>query len=173
MNPQLDGFSLPAMLFALPLLTAAIIDLYRLRIPNVIPVSLATLYLALALLHPVAGSPYLWHLAAGFLALLVGFGLFAWGKLGGGDAKLLAAVAMWYGFPLLLPLLVAIAFCGLFVVSGVLAARAAGLGLLLEARGIRISSLQSGTGVPYGVAIAAGGLLMLPSVPLLASFQAF
>ena len=38
------------------------------------------------------------HVGAGALMLLVGFGLFAFGWFGGGDAKLMAAVGLWVGF---------------------------------------------------------------------------
>ena len=55
------------------------------------------------------------HLAAGALVLVVCFGLFAAGWIGGGDAKLAAATALWFGFEQLLPYL---AVAG--VVGGVL-----------------------------------------------------
>ena len=44
-----------------------------------------------------------WHLAAGFLVLSVTFGFFAAGWIGGGDAKLAAVTALWFGFDQLLP----------------------------------------------------------------------
>ena len=43
-------------------------------------------------------AAYGWHFAAGALVLAVTFGLFAMGGMGGGDAKLLAATALWMGF---------------------------------------------------------------------------
>jgi len=43
------------------------------------------------------GAPLLWSLLCGVGGMAVGFALYAWAGLGGGDAKLLAALAMWLG----------------------------------------------------------------------------
>ncbi len=49
----------------------------------------------------------------GFTVLLVTFGMFAMGWIGGGDAKLVSATAIWMGWALLLPyLLIASVFGG-------------------------------------------------------------
>src|SRR5690606_33147277 len=93
------------VLVAMPvlLLAAGLYDLASFTIPNFLSAALAALFLAFA---AAAGfSPALpgWHLGAGVMGLVLGFGLFAFGWIGGGDAKLFAAIALWLGFSDLLP----------------------------------------------------------------------
>src|SRR5260370_40657845 len=53
------------------------------------------------------------HVLAGLIVLVIGSGLFAWGKLGGGDVKLLTATSLWVGWgPTLLDLFLAIGVLG-------------------------------------------------------------
>jgi prepilin peptidase CpaA len=84
--------------------------------------------------------------------------MFAAGKLGGGDVKLLASVGLWFDFGGAVWLLVAVALTG-----GVLAL------LVLVIRSFnwsdeirrRVVLLRPGGGIPYGVAIAAGALIAM------------
>ena len=91
-------------------------------------------------------------LVAGAL-LLIGFGLFAFGHIGGGDVKLLAASALWAGPELILAFLLLTAMAG-----GLLSAA-----LLVQNRYgwvLGFASGDEGAVVPYGVALAAGGLFV-------------
>ena len=80
--------------------------------------------------------------------------------MGGGDAKLLAAASLWFGFENLLPFLAATALAGGVLSLAYLAFSAARVGLGQDTVIAR--------NVPYGAAIAAGGLSVLPD--WLASF---
>lgn len=95
--------TLSSMLFSsglsLLLLAAVISDVTRLRIPNLIPLAVVGLVIA-KLVFGLEASPWIAHLLIALLALLLGFLAFAGGLLGGGDAKLIAALALWFG-PLL------------------------------------------------------------------------
>jgi prepilin peptidase CpaA len=62
--------------------------------------------------------------------------------MGGGDVKLLASTSVWAGPALVFPLLMVTALAGGLVAVGVLAAR------------------RRRSPLPYGVAIAAGGLVV-------------
>lgn len=161
----------PAAMVLLPvygglLAIAAITDLAYLRIPNFIPIALTLAFLIAAALSP---RPVDWisHLGAGGIVLAVGMGLFAWGKIGGGDVKLCAAAALWNGWGLLPSLLLAIGIIGGLVAVFCVVLRQFGVGFLFERYGIPSVALQAGQGIPYGVAIAAGCLLLLPNLPLL------
>lgn len=82
--------------FASLMLWAAATDVRSLTIPNRISLAIIMLYPAYVL---SAGQPVDWSgalIVAGSL-LAVGFAAFAFGLLGGGDAKLLAAGALWAG----------------------------------------------------------------------------
>jgi hypothetical protein len=64
-------------------------------------VSLALLagFLMLALLGGMGLHELLMHLAAGASLLVIAFACFAFGWIGGGDAKVASAAALWFGFP--------------------------------------------------------------------------
>ncbi|MGH6931501.1 MAG: A24 family peptidase, partial [Dongiaceae bacterium] len=124
-----------------------------------------------------AGMPLdhlLWHLSAGVGMLIFGFALFTAGLFGGGDAKLMAAAALWLGWSQELPFLVYTALAG-----GVLAVAYLGWSLLqtlIEIGGRienvpfmrRLVSLRPD--LPYGVALAVGACATLPKTRWAASF---
>ncbi|HEX6866209.1 MAG TPA: prepilin peptidase, partial [Caulobacteraceae bacterium] len=105
--------------------------------------------------------------AVGFTALLIGMGLFAMGWVGGGDAKLLAGVALWMGWPTVLPFLLATALAGGALALVLMQMRSNMLKPYLERGPAWVGRLVTGNDAPYGLAIAAGGLFMLPQSPLL------
>ena len=90
--------------FAALLFAASCCDVLRLRIPNVIPAGLVVLFALQILLGGGVQAP-LDHLLAMGLALLILLPLFALDMLGGGDVKLLVAVALWLGMSKLAALL--------------------------------------------------------------------
>src|ERR1700730_5475751 len=77
---------------------AAISDLLTLTISNRISIALAVLFISMAFACALPATEILWHLACGTAMLIFAFGLFARGWIGGGDAKLAAATAIWVGF---------------------------------------------------------------------------
>ena len=97
---------------------AAASDLLTMRIPNWLSLALVA---AFAFIVAAGGLPWEalpMHAAAAALVLAVCFALFAFGWMGGGDAKLAAATALWLGFPSLMDYLLMAALAG-----GVLTAR--------------------------------------------------
>jgi prepilin peptidase CpaA len=77
---------------------AAISDLLTMTISNRVSIALAVLFIAMAFACVLPATEILWHLACGAAMLVFAFGLFARGWIGGGDAKLAAATAIWLGF---------------------------------------------------------------------------
>jgi prepilin peptidase CpaA len=132
-------------LFGGVLIGAAASDMMTLRIPNVLSLALVALFAVHVVTSEMPLMDILWHLTAGIIVLGGGMALFAWGKFGGGDAKLIAAVALWVGASLLMPLLILVSLVGLVIAVVILA---------LRSRGLAINKL------PYGVAIAGGWLLL-------------
>ena len=138
------------------LLAAAITDVLRLRIPNLIPLLLLAGFALLAAAGQVADP--LGHLAALLIVLALLLPVFAFGMLGGGDVKLLAAAALWLGLadlPLLL-ILVGIAggvFAALWLPLRRLLARAVPAERLPD-------SLQHRAALPYGVPIGIATLML-------------
>src|SRR5262245_36551617 len=102
-------------LFVLPLLfmTAALSDLFTMKIPNWIALSISVVFLVVALVSGMSLADIGMHALAGLTVLVVCFVFFSRGWMGGGDAKLAAAAAMWFGFNDLLSfLLIASVFGG-------------------------------------------------------------
>jgi prepilin peptidase CpaA len=150
-------------LFAAALIWAAIGDLRRLLIPNRIVVGIIALYPIFVLAAP---GPVAWMAALGLAGGIFAMGivLFACGVAGGGDVKMLAATALWAGPDFITPFLFVTALAGGVVaiaVSRPVRAVIRRLGPLPEGSGLPsvLPAIKSGP-VPYGVAIAAGGLFI-------------
>src|SRR5258707_1289418 len=94
------------MLFPTLMAFAASSDLITMTISNRVSIALVGGFLALALMSGMTVAEVLSHVGAAAVVLAVTFGLFTRGWIGGGDAKLAAATAMWLGFDYLLNYLV-------------------------------------------------------------------
>jgi prepilin peptidase CpaA len=153
--------------FAGLLVYAACSDIARYIIPNWVSIALVAIYPAAAL---IVGAPPLevgMHIVFGLGVLAIGFVLFQLNVIGGGDAKLLAAVAVWTGMSAAVT----------FIVWTAVAGGAMALTLLTARQLIPAGTypafvdhlLKKQNGVPYGVAIMIGALMAIPSLPYLSS----
>lgn len=145
-------------------ITGALYDATSFTIPNWISIALAVLFIPAALLLGMSLGAIGLCLLVGFVMLLVGMGMFAMGWIGGGDAKLLAAAALWMGWPGGLNFVLITALAGGALAVALSAARAS----LLQAYAARgpawVARLMApGGAAPYGVAIAIGALVAFPS----------
>ena len=135
-----------AALLGVLLVIAAVFDLRERIIPN-------RLNLAIALLAPLAWwaqSLALWPdiaLQIGVAALIFALfiGLFAIGGIGGGDVKMIGALALWIDAGLIVDLLMIMALVGGVIAGGMLIYR-------------KMRKTTDKAEVPYGVAIAIAGL---------------
>ena len=153
-----------AVLVILPFAVAfaAATDLFTMKIPNRLCVLLVLAFFPLALLAGLGPWELVDHLAAGALLLGLGMLLFIPGWFGGGDAKLMAAVGLWVGTANLLPYMVYVALAGGIIAMAFFSARSVPLprALLGQAWALRLH--RHDTGIPYGLALAAGALLVYP-----------
>lgn len=144
---------------------AAAMDVLTMTIPNRISMALVGSFAIAALLTGLPLEVAASHLAAGATMLVVGIGLFAMGWVGGGDAKLLAAGALWLGFSQLLEFLLLTGVIGSFLILALLAYRSyPAAALPIPSWALRLH--RSDTGLPYGVAIGSAGLILFPYTPL-------
>jgi len=157
------------LIFAVLLLISAAEDARRLIIPNRYCLAIALLYPAYVLSAP---APVDWPGAAAVAAgaLAVGFVIFSFRAAGGGDVKLFAAVALWAGPSLFPNFLLVTSLIGAGIALVVLARRrlagvfaalprlSAGLPPSAAAVAARVEAQAGTPQIPYGVAIAAGGL---------------
>jgi prepilin peptidase CpaA len=79
------------------LIAAAVSDITRYRIPNAIVYAIVAAF-ALGAIFNFAWPAIVWPVLAGVAMFLLGAGLFALGLFGGGDVKLIAAMALWTSF---------------------------------------------------------------------------
>src|SRR6202167_3883886 len=85
-------------LFPAVMAFAAWSDLFTMTIANRVSVILVGGFVVLALLTGMSPAAMLSHAGAGAIVLAVTFAMFSFGWIGGGDAKLAAATALWLGF---------------------------------------------------------------------------
>lgn len=156
--------TLPAMLvFPLLMAFAASSDLLTMRISNRLVLLVAGFFFAIALLAGLPLELMGMHVVAALLVLAVSFSFFALGWIGGGDAKLIAATALWFGFEGMLYYLLYASLLGGALTLSLLAVRRWPLPVQLK-QVVWIDRLHdSKTGVPYGIALAAAGLLVYPT----------
>ena len=153
-------------IFILIALTAAVADLLTFRIPNAIVIALLALFGVAAIIAMIRHTHIPWfnHLAAGILSLAVGLLLYKFRQMGAGDAKLLAVIALWAGLSRLIPLLFAVAVAGLLVLLVILLLRYLVAGRIREKSSLpRV--LRKREGIPYGIGIALGAIVMSSGFP--------
>lgn len=155
--------------FPAALTWAMISDVRNFEIPNAIPILLASAYLVSSLALGTDLLIILRQCGIGGAALALGFVLFAFRIVGGGDVKLMAALVPWLA-PAQIP-----SFLFWMAIAGGL------IGLLLLA--LRHMPALPGTGIgdnwlrrisdagkiPYGLAIGCAGLITFPNIPLLSN----
>src|SRR5207247_505290 len=146
-----------AVLTVLPgaIALAAALDLFTMKIPNRLSAVMVLAFLPLGLLAGLEPWEFLDHVGAGLIGLLLGVLLFIPGWFGGGDAKLMAAIALWIGLDNLLPYVLYVALAGGFIASLFSMVRSVPLPrvFLGQAWAHRLHNPDSG--IPYGIALAA------------------
>ena len=151
MTQQIVLYVLVALLAA-----AACQDVIQLRIANIIPTAIILLFpLWVAVAGPEAD---IWMNGVNFVLILgVGLVLFASQWLGGGDVKLFAAVALWFDFTAIVPLIFYVTMSGAALAVFLIFMRRAVPAGARERLNWAIFARRGP--IPYGVAIAAGATL--------------
>jgi prepilin peptidase CpaA len=167
--------SLPAvllMIFPVLIILGGLRDAVSYTIPNWISAALVVGFLVSALALGLPPAALGFQVGIGVAGLVLGMTMFALGWIGGGDAKLFAAAALWLGWP---------AGGTFLLVTGL-----AGGGLALVLLGLRSNLMrpfvltgppwfsrlsEPGESVPYGVAITIGALAAFPSCGLIQTLQ--
>jgi prepilin peptidase CpaA len=155
-----------ALVFPALMAFAAFSDLFTMRISNWLVIIVGGAYFALALMTQLdwAAIGIAAATAAGVLA--VAFTFFALRWIGGGDAKLVSATALWIGASLLLQYLIYVALLGGGLTLLILGLRRFPLPSWL-ARQAWLDRLHNPkTGVPYGIALAIAAILVYPQTAI-------
>ncbi|MCP3461349.1 MULTISPECIES: prepilin peptidase [unclassified Bradyrhizobium] len=150
------------LLFPALIAFAAASDLFTMTISNRVSLALIAGFFVLALIGGMAPYDMLTHVGAGALMLAVAFTCFAMGWVGGGDAKVAASVALWFGFTHLMNFLLYASLFGGALTLLLLQFRQWPLpyGLAGQAWLARLHAKESG--IPYGIALAISALMVYP-----------
>jgi prepilin peptidase CpaA len=141
---------------------AASSDLFTMTISNRLSLALAGTFFVLAAMTGMSGAQMLSHTGAAFAVLAVAFFFFTRGWIGGGDAKLAAATALWFGFDHLLDYFLYASIFGGALTLLMLRFRLLPLPDALAGQewARRLHRLDGG--IPYGIALAAAALAVYP-----------
>ena len=150
------------LLFPALMAFAAASDLFTMTISNRVSLALAAGFLVLALASGMEPSEILSHLGAGVGVLAASFVCFAFGWIGGGDAKVAAAAALWFGFGHLLNYLVYASLFGGVLTLLLLQFRQWPLPYQLAGEAWLLKLHAKESGIPYGIALAIGALVVYP-----------
>jgi len=157
--------SLPLYVFPLCMLAAAVSDIRKFIIPNTISIALVIAFFISFYLSGLGFEVLKNHLLTGGIMLAVGIAMFAFNICGAGDSKLLAAAALWLGWPMFAQALFYIALLGGVLSVGIFLARAIArwfprLSIIFPPMA-RLAATEKLI-APYGVAIAAGAIIAFP-----------
>jgi prepilin peptidase CpaA len=141
---------------------AASSDLLTMTISNRLSLALAGGFFLLTLIIGMSLSAIGMHVAAAAVVLVVAFGLFSQGWIGGGDAKLAAATALWFGFDHLLDYMIYASLFGGALTLVIIQFRKLPLPAILARQRWILRLHETGAGVPYGIALAAAALAVYP-----------
>jgi prepilin peptidase CpaA len=158
------------LLFPALMAFAASSDLLTMTISNRLSLALAGSFFLLTIITGMSLTAIGMHLAAATLVLVVCFGFFAMGWIGGGDAKLAAATALWFGFDYLLDYLIYAALFGGVLTVLLLQFRRLPLPDQLARYAWILRLHNAGSGVPYGIALAAAALAVYPKTGWMPAF---
>jgi prepilin peptidase CpaA len=150
------------VVFPLLVMFAAFSDCLTFTIPNLVSLILVVAYLVISVFLGAAWQVVAIHLGCGVAVLGAGFVLFQLGVIGGGDAKLAAATALWLGVENLSGYIFVFSILGGVFALAILTYRChdfgqGGMGSLL----LRIADKASSR-MPYGVPLGLAALLIYP-----------
>lgn len=154
--------TLPIVVFAAAMIFAGIRDLTTMIIPNWLTLGLGLAFFVGAFYVGMPLEEMALHASTGLALLLVGMGLFGMGWIGGGDAKFVAAASLWIGWAQAMPYLLVATILGGGLTMLILFYRT----MPLPASLFRVEWIarlhDRKEGVPYGLALAAAGLMIFP-----------
>jgi prepilin peptidase CpaA len=157
------------VIFPLCMAMTACSDLLTMTIPNRLSIVLMASFIAIAPFTGISLHDFALHLGAGGAVFAACFALFAFGIMGGGDAKILTVSAVWFGFnESLVIYLTYVSVLGGFLSILVLMLRA-NHNLILASRLPIPDTMLHAKKVPYGIAIGGAAFMAFPSSPLVQS----
>ena len=163
------GDAVRLLLFPALMAFAAWSDLFTMTISNRISLILVGGFFVLAVWSGMPLAQIGMHVAAAASVLVVTFAFFARGWIGGGDAKLAAATALWLGFDQLLNYLTIASLLGGVLTLLIMRFRLMPLPAFLGNQEWAKRLHRMDAGVPYGIALAIAALMVYSDTPWMKS----
>jgi prepilin peptidase CpaA len=145
---------------------AAMSDLVTMTISNRVSVLLVCIFAVLAVCLGFSPMTLAWHVGVALAVLVVVFGMFSLGWIGGGDAKLAAATTLWVGPTLLIEYFFWASLFGGALTLAIIFARGTPLPAFALGWGWANRLHDSKSGIPYGIALASAGLVVYPATEI-------
>lgn len=146
------------LLFAGGMTYAGVKDAMTMTISNRLVLLLAGGYAVLAPLAGFGAEQMLAGLAVAVVVLTVSFALFAFGWIGGGDAKLATVAVLWLGADQALNYVLYTSIIGAFLTLALVQLRHMPVPVMLR----QFESAARPKSIPYGIALGLAALLLLP-----------
>lgn len=143
------------------LFLAACFDLLTMTIPNWISALTILLFVVAAISAPLPFPIIGMNLSCAALVLGMTLIFFRFGWMGGGDAKLATATALWFGWRGMLNYFLAASALGGLLAIAILALRRRPLPAPLRRVPFIARLADDNSGLPYGVALSGGALLTM------------
>lgn len=154
------------VVFPFAMIYAAFSDAFTMTIANRVSLVLMITFVAIAPFIGLTWHDFAMHWAAFGAVLVVTFALFATGTMGGGDAKLLAATSLWMGWnPVLLEYLLGASVFGGVLTIGLVFMRSTEAAKYAGGQYQILRYLCVEKNIPYGIALALGGLAAFHNTP--------
>ena len=148
---------------------AAASDLFTMTLPNRLVLALVLFFFMMAPLVGLGWSDVGLHVALALLALAGTSSLFSFGWMGGGDVKLFAATCLWLKPETLISYSAYAGLIGMALALALVLWRKMPLPAMLSSQDWMVRLHSPKEGVPYGIALAAAGLLVYPQSPFVAA----
>ncbi len=148
--------------FPFLMIYSAFSDLVSMTISNKVSLALMAGFVAVALWTGMELETFAWHWAMFAIVLVITFAMFAFGAIGGGDAKLAASTALWLGWEHTLSYFVIASLIGAVLTIALIKLR----GNIIPERVEKIEWVarlyRADTGIPYGIALGIAAMLIYP-----------
>lgn len=154
-----------AFIFPFMMIFSSFSDLFSMNISNKVSLILIAAFAGLAFAIGMDMQTILWHLATFALVLTIGFTLFAFNIIGGGDAKLAASTALWLGWAHTGMYILLASFIGGILTILILKFRSGLIPEKLNKLDWVLRLHDSKNGAPYGIALGIAALLIYPTTP--------
>jgi prepilin peptidase CpaA len=155
--------TLGTIVFPLLLVYAGVMDFLTLKIRNALVLTLAACWLVLAPLAGFTLAELGWSAGVAAIVFAVTFTFFAFGWIGGGDAKLAPVAALWFAPTEVLSYFLYTALLGGLLTLMILQLRTRPLPAAWYRSGWLANLRDKRNGVPYGAAMAPAALIVFPS----------